>query len=856
MRTTSTVTIVEKSTGQVIEVSYQDLGALEGSVVRLPIGPDEAARFADVGGDLVITLRSGQEVVVPEFFVPQGSEAARNELVLQDSNDVLWWGQYDEPWSEFAFAEINAVGDLVASGGGGGFGLMALAGLGVAGIVAAASGGGGGGGDNGGDDNGNPVPPAPEPDPPAAPVVEQANAEGVGGTAQPGMVVTLRDAQSATVATSQADTDGNWFVAAEDFPDGSTDGFEGSATVTDDDGNESEPTPVGPVDGAPPAAPVVEQENAEGVGGTAEPDSQITLRDNGAVVATTHADASGDWFIPADDFPGGETDGFEGSVTATDAAGNESDPADVGPVDGAQPDAASVMQADADGVGGTAAGSEQVEVRNSDGGRVALAPVDSDGHWFVPANLFPGGTTEGFEGEAIAIDAAGNQATPTAIGPLEAPPAPDILQQDLLGIGGEAQADTEIQVRDQAGDVVATTTADDQGLWFVSADDLPDALELIGFTGTAIAINAAGFASPPSEISLAPIWAFDLSATPALVIDGVTATEDLGELSLPGTLLGIGSNSTDETSPFEVPDGSVGALSFNVSSGSVLSLLDQGYEITLLQQQGTDFVSVGTVSNDPGLLGLDLLTLLGSNDDWQDEGIPAGTYKLELSRTGGVELLSGGVTVSDITLNLFDPDDLDNVGVEEVQPHGGNLLTDEGADGLSAQPGDPDTVLSVNTGNGFEVPDAQGLEIQGQFGVLTVQENGDYEYVPAAAGANIGQEERFGFRLEHPGGDIAEAELVVEIGFVSDEVALQQLDEGETISLMGLEGSADAADDPEAAEVSEVPALEALLQEAPEPLLDSGSDDLSSAEVVASERPVLMDPVMTDEPDAVSYSVI
>ncbi|MEZ5681428.1 MAG: hypothetical protein R3E14_09035 [Erythrobacter sp.] len=35
------------------------------------------------------------------------AEEARNELVLEDDNGVVWWGQYPEEWSEFHFTEIE-----------------------------------------------------------------------------------------------------------------------------------------------------------------------------------------------------------------------------------------------------------------------------------------------------------------------------------------------------------------------------------------------------------------------------------------------------------------------------------------------------------------------------------------------------------------------------------------------------------------------------------------------------------------------------------------------------------------------------------------------------------------------------
>ncbi|ABI57511.1 BapA/Bap/LapF family prefix-like domain-containing protein [Alkalilimnicola ehrlichii MLHE-1] len=137
MRGSDSITLVDKESGRVTEVPLGSLEPMENTVVKLPVGPEQVAGFDNRAGDLVLTLATGEEVIIPGFFDAEG--VARNELVLEDSSGVLWWGQYETPWSEFAFAEINTVDDLVADDGGG-LGAAALAGLLGAAALAAAAG--------------------------------------------------------------------------------------------------------------------------------------------------------------------------------------------------------------------------------------------------------------------------------------------------------------------------------------------------------------------------------------------------------------------------------------------------------------------------------------------------------------------------------------------------------------------------------------------------------------------------------------------------------------------------------------------------------------------------------------------
>src|SRR5690554_3241637 len=199
MRNLATVLVTDKESGQSAEVQLDELTNLTNSVVMLSVGPDEIASIEAQSGDLLITLNSGEAIIIAGFFdTPEGE---RNELVLEDANGILWWGQYDSPWSEFSFAEINLL-DEAAKDQEIGWWLIA-AGLGGAAAIAAAAGGGSSGGSSPSTPEDSEPDPAPAPVGPDAPIVnsvtnnfdDQGTPTGttVSGEADPGNSVEIRD---------------------------------------------------------------------------------------------------------------------------------------------------------------------------------------------------------------------------------------------------------------------------------------------------------------------------------------------------------------------------------------------------------------------------------------------------------------------------------------------------------------------------------------------------------------------------------------------------------------------------------------------------------------------------------------
>src|SRR5690554_1304270 len=503
MRNLATVLVTDKESGQSAEVQLDELTNLTNSVVMLSVGPDEIASIEAQSGDLLITLNSGEAIIIAGFFdTPEGE---RNELVLEDANGILWWGQYDSPWSEFSFAEINLL-DEAAKDQEIGWWLIA-AGLGAAAAIAAAAGGGGGGGSS------SSSPSRPEedttlPDAPSAWFNETGDA--ISGEAEPGSTVIVRDEDGNELGRTTADEDGSYTV---ELDEPLTNGEEVEVTATDEAGNESEPTTATAPDTTAPDAPTAEfNDTGDAVSGEAEPGSTVIVRDeDGNELGRTTADEDGSYTVELDE---PLTNGEEVEVTATDEAGNESETTTATAPDTTAPDAPTAEFNDTgDAVSGEAEPGSTVIVRDEDGNELGRTTADEDGSYTVELDE---PLTNGEEVEVTATDEAGNESEPTtATAPdTTAPDAPvitgavddvepagdladgDVTNDSTPTLEGTAEADSTVTLF-QDGTEIGTTTADGDGNWSFEVPALTD--DTFVFTSTAtdaagnISADSAGF---------------------------------------------------------------------------------------------------------------------------------------------------------------------------------------------------------------------------------------------------------------------------------------------------------------------------------------------------------------------------
>lgn len=430
--------------------------------------------------------------------------------------------------------------------------------------------------------------------PPVSPVPGTINQYGMSGTGVPGSKIRLYDANGNLIAEVEVDASGHWNIPASMFPGGTSNGFTGSVSVVDPNGNVSQTSSVGPIDGVAPNIPVITSQNATGITGTAEPGSTITLRNSsGSSVAVTTVDALGNWTIPASSFTGGTTSGFVGTVTATDAAGNESVPLAVGPIDATPPTRPFPTAISASGISGVAEPGSTINLYDASGNLLATVIADGSGNWSIPASSFPGGTTNGFTGYITATDPNGNTSAKTTLTNLntQAPLPPVITTSNSIQLAGTAEAGSTIKLMDGTGTVVATTVTDSNGNWSIPAADFPGGITN-GFSGTLAATNTIGTSTPTAVLPIigtAP-------AAPVIVTAnklGLTGTSVAGY-----TIKMLNSSLVEVASAIVLNDGTWSILAANFPGGIADGFIGSCYAVDTFGNISTS-VTISSIDGTP-----------------------------------------------------------------------------------------------------------------------------------------------------------------------------------------------------------------------------------------------------------------
>ncbi|WP_345891473.1 Ig-like domain-containing protein [Pseudomonas chlororaphis] len=326
--------------------------------------------------------------------------------------------------------------------------------------------------------------------PPAAPTIDQNNANGISGTGEPGSTVVVELPDGSTV-TTVIDADGNWEIVPNPVPEGE----QGSVTVTDPAGNTSEAVNTGTSDQTPPAAPTIDQNNANGISGTGEPGSTVVVELPDGSTVTTVIDADGNWEIVPNPVPEGE----QGSVTVIDPAGNTSEAVNTGssekaplpaPADQDPPAAPTIDQNNANGISGTGEPGSTVVVELPDGSTVTTI-IDADGNWEIVPNPVP----EGEQGSVTVIDPAGNtsEAVNTGTSDQTPPATPTVDQNNGAGLSGTGEAGGTVTVELPDGSTV-TTVIDADDNWSFKPNPVPE-----GEQGSITVTDAAGNISEATQ---------------------------------------------------------------------------------------------------------------------------------------------------------------------------------------------------------------------------------------------------------------------------------------------------------------------------------------------------------------------
>ncbi|MDN8552380.1 Ig-like domain-containing protein [Citrobacter werkmanii] len=363
------------------------------------------------------------------------------------------------------------------------------------------------------------------------------------GTAEVGSTVSVYDGNT-LLGTTTAGVGGAWsFTPGTPLSEGS---HTLTVTATDAAGNNSPATNsfVIVVDTTAPGVPVIvsiidDVPNITGavgngqstndtlptLNGTAEANSTVNIFDNGALVASVTANASGNWTWTPTSALGQGTHAY--TVNATDTAGNVSptSPGSSIVVDTLAPGAPTGLTINATGnrVTGTAEAGSTVTITSSTGTVLGTATADGAGSFVV--TLSPA-QTSGQALLAFAQDKAGNTGVSAGFTAPDTrvPDAPTIVSVvDDFGIytgiiangqvtndalptlNGTAQANAVINIYNN-GALLGSTTANASGVWsFTPGSNLTEGSH--AFTATATNANGTGAASGPATVvvdTLAP----------------------------------------------------------------------------------------------------------------------------------------------------------------------------------------------------------------------------------------------------------------------------------------------------------------------------------------------------------------
>ncbi|MCF5090682.1 BapA prefix-like domain-containing protein, partial [Stenotrophomonas sp. PA-6-5C] len=472
----------------------------QSSDVALDIDPDQVAGYVKDGQDLVVQLKSGENVRIANFYVDGQAPSQlflvdEEKLVAVDlpatASDGPLVASYLPQETLAGFESMTTAG--AATTGSGVSGAMILGGLAAVGAAVALANSGGDG--DGGTSPPPPAPPPPDTTAPSAPTALTVSADGrtLTGRGEAGATVRVdSNGDGRPDATGTVGADGRFSIT---LSPPLTNGEQITVTLADAAGNVSGPGQVTAPDTTPPAAAtnVVVADDGSSVSGNGEPGATVGVDTNGdgQPDITGVVGSDGQFTLPLDPpLINGETV----SVVVTDPAGNSSPPVSVQAPD--YPDAPLLDASNGSIISGTAGAGLTIVLTDGDGNPIGQTVADANGDWsFTPPTPLPDGTVV----NAIAQDSAGNN-SPTASITVDAlaPAAPVVDPSNGATISGTAEAGATVILTDGSGNPIGQVVADGSGNWsFTPGTPLAD-----GTVVNATATDAAGNSSGPGSTTV------------------------------------------------------------------------------------------------------------------------------------------------------------------------------------------------------------------------------------------------------------------------------------------------------------------------------------------------------------------
>ncbi|EDT6902059.1 BapA prefix-like domain-containing protein [Salmonella enterica subsp. enterica] len=590
------------------------------------------------------------------------------------------------------------------------------------------------------------------------------------GTAEANSAVSIFD-NGALVATVNANASGNWsWTPTAALGQGS---HAYSVSAADAAGNVSAASPSTTiiVDTIAPGAPGNLVINATGnrVTGTAEAGSTVTITsETGVVLGTATADGTGSFtatLTPA------QTNGQPLLAFAQDKAGNTGIAAGFTAPDTRVPEAPIITNV-VDDVGiytgaiangqvtndaqptlnGTAQAGATVSIYNN-GALLGTTTANASGNWsFTPT----GNLTEGshaFTATATNANGTGSVSTAaTVIVDTLAPGTPSgTLSADGGSLSGQAEANSTVTVT-LAGGVTLTTTAGSNGAWSLTLPTKQIEGQLINVTATDAAGNASGTLGITAPVL--PLAARDNITSLDLTSTAVTSTQNYSDygLLLVGALGNVASVLGNDTAQveFTIAEGGTGDVTIDAAAtGIVLSLLST--QEIVVQRYDTSLGAWTTIVNTAVGDFANLLTLTGSGVTLNLSGLGEGQYRVLTYNTS--LLATGSYTSLDVDVHQTSAGIISGPTIST-----GNVMADD-----TAPTGT--TVTAITNANGVSTPvGAGGVDIQGQYGTLHINQDGSYTYTLTKPTAGYGHKESFTYTITQNGVGSSAAQLVINLG--------------------------------------------------------------------------------------------
>ncbi|EDL4004669.1 Ig-like domain repeat protein [Salmonella enterica subsp. enterica serovar Dublin] len=571
------------------------------------------------------------------------------------------------------------------------------------------------------------------------------NRPTLNGTAEAGSVVSIYDGDT-LLGVTPANASGAWsFTPTTGLNDGTR---TLTVTATDPAGNVS-PATSGftiVVDTLAPTVPLITSivddvpNNTGAIGngqstndtqptlnGTAEANSAVSIFDNSALVATVNANASGNWSWTPTAALGQGSHAY--SVSAADAAGNVSaaSPSITIIVDTIAPGAPGnlVINATGNRVTGTAEAGSTVTITSDTGVVLGTATADGTGSFSTAATVIVDTLAPG---------------TPSGT-----------LSADGGSLSGLAEANSTVTVT-LTGGVTLTTTAGSNGAWSLTLPTKQIEGQLINVTATDAAGNASGTLGITAPVL--PLAARDNITSLDLTSTAVTSTQSYSDygLLLVGALGNVASVLGNDTAQveFTIAEGGTGDVTIDAAAtGIVLSLLST--QEIVVQRYDTSLGAWTTIVNTAVGDFANLLTLTGSGVTLNLSGLGEGQYRVLTYNTS--LLATGSYTSLDVDVHQTSAGIISGPTIST-----GNVMADD-----TAPTGT--TVTAITNANGVSTPvGAGGVDIQGQYGTLHINQDGSYTYTLAKPTAGYGHKESFTYTITQNGVGSSAAQLVINLG--------------------------------------------------------------------------------------------